>query len=163
MNNDVEKRIVKARNELKAQKTAMELAYSSILWPSNTPEAQWTGDVALEDHSGVVARFRARFRRSDGQTGAPYVDFAQHVNYYPTYVDYSQSIGRIVTGNDVGYVDDQNYTGYVAGAGTDYVDYYIDFVRELINNYYTLSSVNIGITVQAISMVQGNVTITRLI
>lgn len=163
MISDVSKRIVKLRNELRAQKVAMELAYSSILWPERAPTASWSGDVALELHDSIVARFRVRFRRSDGRDGAPYVDFAPEVTFSPTYVDFTRSQGGSVTGNDVGYVDNQNYTGYVAGAGSNYIDYYIDFVRDLISNYYALTSINISINVQAISMTSGVLTIERLI
>lgn len=159
----VDQRIVKARNELRAQKVAMELAYSSILWPENTPQATWNGSVALQLQGDVVARFRARFVRSDGIAGAPFVDFAQTVAFSPTYLQYTQSIGWTVTGNDVSYVDDQNYTGYVSGTGSNYVDYYIDIVRDIMANYNQLSTINLAITVQAISMVPGTVTITRLI
>ncbi len=160
---DVERRLVKARNELKAQKVAMELAYSSILWPENAAKANWSGSLALQLSGDVVARFRVRFTRSDDGEGAPYVDFAQNVTFSPTYMEFSRSQGWTVTGNDTSYVDDQNYIGYVAGAGTNYVDYYIDFTRDLISNYFTLSSVNVTIKVEAISMVDGNLTITRLI
>lgn len=163
MINDLQKRIVKARNELKALKTATELAYSSILWPENAAVASWSGPLALQLVGDVVARFRVRFTRTDGGTGAPFVDFAQNVTFSPTYMEYSTSLGWAVTGNDTGYVDDQNYTGYVAGAGDNYVDYYIDFVRDLVANYFTLSSVTVNIEAEAISMVKGDLTITRLI
>lgn len=163
MISDVEMRLVRARNEVKAQKVATELAYSSILWPENAATANWSGSIALELHDDKVARFRVRFTRTDGVSGTPYVDFAQNVTFSPTYQQYSQSIGCTVTGNDVGYVDDQNYTGYVAKAGSNYVDYYIDFVRDLISNYFSLSSINVTISAQAVAMVSGTLTITRLV
>lgn len=160
---DLQSRIIACNNELKAQKVAQELAYSSILWPDNTPTEIWTGSVALQLSGSIVARFLVRFRRTDGVSGAPFVDFAQIVKFTPTYKAYTQSLGWTVTGNDLSYVDDQNYTGYFVGTGADYVDYYIDFTRDLIANYYTLNSINIEIEVQAIAMVQGNLTITRLV
>ncbi len=163
MTNDAQQRLVRVRNELKAQKVATELAYSSILWPENAQERSWSGSIALQLSGDVVARFRARFQRSDGREGAPFVDFAQAVSFSPSYLVYTASLGWTVTGNDVGYVDDQNYTGYVAGAGNDYIDYYIDFTRDLMSNYFTLSSINVNIQVQAIAMVEGTLTITRLI
>lgn len=163
MRNGVQDRLVRARNELRSQKVAMELAYSSILWPENTPQVNWSGSIALQLQGDVVARFRVRFTRTDGREGAPFVDFAQNVTFSPTYYDYTISEGRTITGNDLGYVDDQNYTGYVAGAGTNYVDYYIDFVRDLISNYNTLSTINVAIVAQAICMTNGTLTITRLI
>lgn len=163
MNNNAQKSLVSIRNELRAQKTATELAYSSILWPENTPQATWSGSIAFEVHDDIVARFRVRFTRTDGKDGAPYVDFAQNVTFSPTYAAYSASLGWAVSGNDLGYVDDQNYTGYVAGAGSNYVDYYIDFVRDLISNYYTLWSIDVTIVAQAISMTNGTISITRLV
>lgn len=163
MINNVENRLVRIRNEIKSQKVAMELAYASILWPDNTPQATWNGSVALELQGEIVARFRVRFTRTDGNDGAPMVDFAQSVTFTPSYPDFCASQGWTVTGNDLGYVDDQNYTGYVAGSGSNYVDYYIDFVRDLISNYFALSTINIAILVQAISMTKGNISITRIV
>lgn len=163
MISDTQKRLVKARNELRAMKTASELAYSSILWPENAATVNWGGAIALQIVGDVVARFRVRFTRTDGGAGAPMVDFAQNVTFSPTYMEYSTSLGWTVTGNDTGYVDDQNYTGYVAGAGDDYVDYYIDFVRDLVANYFSLASITVNINVEAISMVGGTLTITRLV
>lgn len=155
--------MVRARNEIRAQKVATELAYSSILFPENTPHATWTGTITFPQYpDNVIARLRVRFTRSDGMEGAPFVDFAQSVTISPSYAAYSASIGWTVTGNDIGYVDDQEYTGYVAEAGSDYVDYYIDFLRDLAGNYYTLSSVQVTVEVDAISMVDGTLNITKV-
>lgn len=155
--------MVKARNEIRAQKVATELAYSSILWPENTPEVTWSGAIAINLSGDMLARFRVRFTRTDGNTGAPFVDFAQNVSFSPTYLQYCNSMRWTISGNDVNYVDDQNYTGYVAGAGDNYVDYYIDFLRDMAANYNTLSAVNVTIVAQAICMTEGTLTITRLI
>lgn len=164
MTNTLEQRLVKARNELKAQKVAMELAYSSILWPENAATASWSGNVSLTlADEGIVARFRVRFARTDGKAGAPMVDFAIGVSFSPTYEEYTSSVERTWSGNDLGYVDNQNYTGYTAEAGEGYVDYYIDFIRDLMANYNTLSTIAITIEAEAISIVEGNLTITRLI
>ena len=164
MINDVQNRVIKLRNELKAQKVATELAYSSVLFPENTPSATWSGTINLPTTpDNIIARLRVRFTRSDGVEGAPFVDFAQQVTFSPTYQAYSASLGWTVTGNDTGYVDDQEYTGYIAATGSNYVDYYIDFLRELTSNYYTLSSVQASATVEAISMVEGTLNITRII
>lgn len=163
MRNDVQQRLVRIRNELRAQKVAMELAYSSILWPQNAATASITESLNLELTDGVVARFRIRFQRTDGINTTPCVDFAQSVSFSPTYTEFTQSQGATVSGNDVGYVDDQNYTGYVSGAGADYVDYYIDFLRDLISNYYALSTVTVTINAEAIAMVSGQLIITRVI
>lgn len=161
---DMEQRLIRLRNELKAQKVASELAYSSILWPANTPQQSWTGTITFpQSPQNVIARLRVRFTRTDGVSGAPFVDFAQNVTYTPTYYDYSVSQGWTVTGNDINYVDDQAYTGYIAAAGSNYVDYYVDFLRDLESNYFTLNSVQVTLNVEAISMVEGSLTITRLI
>lgn len=163
MINMLEQRIIKARNELKAQKVAMELAYSSVLWPENAATASWSGSLTLQLSGDVVARFRVRFMRTDGSEGTPFVDFAQNVTFSPTYLEFSASQGWTVTGNDTGYVDDQNYTGYIAGSGDGYVDYYIDFQRDLMSNYFALSSVDVTISAEAVSMTKGTLTIVRLI
>ena len=164
MINDIQQRMVRARNEIRAQKVATELAYSSILFPENTPRATWSGTISFPwTADNVIARLRVRFTRSDGMEGAPYVDFAQNVTFSPTYLDYSASVGWTVTGNDTGYVDDQEYTGYVSATGSNYVDYYIDFLRDLEINYNTLNSVQASVTVEAISMVDGTLTITKVV
>lgn len=163
MINDVQQRIVKARNEVKAQKVASKLAYSSILFPENTPRVTWSGTINFPwTADNVIARLRVRFTRNDGMDGAPFVDFAQNVTFSPTYVAYSASVGWIVTGNDTGYVDDQEYTGYVAATGSNYVDYYIDFLKDIQMNYNTLNSISASVEVEAISMVDGTLTITRI-
>lgn len=162
MISSTERQIIKLRNEIRAEKVASKLAFSSVLMPENVPSTSWSGSISLTgETSEALARFRVRFERSDGRNEVPFVDFAQMVSFSPTYPDYSLAQGVRVTGNDINYTDEQNYRCYVAGTGAGYVDYNIDMTPTLANNYMALSSINIAISVEAISPVAGNLTITR--
>jgi hypothetical protein len=78
-------------------------------------------------------------------------------------VDYLVTFGEILTGNDTGGAEATTYGGYVVGAGDNYVDYYLDFGRDLVMLYTTLPSVAVSINVTGIAMCPGEMTITRLI
>lgn len=158
-----ERQLIKLKNELRALKVATKLAWASVLMPDNIPRASWSGSVSLTGGtSAALARFRVRFSRADGRTESPFVDFAQIVSFTPTYYEHSLNQGIRVTGNDVNYVDDQNYRCYVASTGSGYIDYNIDMTPTLATNYSGLSSVTVGINVEAISPVKGRLTITKV-
>lgn len=165
MINDVQKRLVKIRNEIKAQKVARELAYSQLLMPDNTPSVTYSGTVtdSGSQRYDTLARCRVRFTRSDGIDETPFVDFTYDFKFSPTYVEFEQSWGVTVTGNDTGYVDEQGYVGYVAGSGTNYVDFYIDITTDVVLSFAPFTSLNFTFTAEAISTVPGTLTVTRLL
>lgn len=165
MINDVQQRLVKARNELKAQKVASELAYSQLLMPENTPSVSYSGVVTDSGSSryDTLARCRVRFTRTDGVNETPFVNFTYDFRFSPTYVEFEASWGTTVSGDDVGYVDEQGYVGYIAEAGSNYVDFYIDVTTDVVLSFAPFTSLNFSFTAEAISTVPGNLTVTRLL
>lgn len=165
MNHDVEKRIVALRNEVKAQKVARELAYSQLLMPENTPSISYSGTATVQgqERFDTLARCRVRFTRTDGKQGAPFVNFPFSFAFSPTYREFEQSVGNTVTGDDVDFVDEQCYVGYVAGAGPNYVDFYIDVTTEVVLNWTPFTSIDFSFTVEAISNVPGTLSVERIL
>ena len=166
MNGNVEARIVKLKNEANAQKVARELAFSQLLLPENTPSANYSAflPVGITSQNGIVARCRVRFTRTDGVVATPFVNFPFNVTLSPTYVEYMATQGNTLTGDDADYVDEQCFVGYIAEAGTNYVDFYIDITDTLIMvfdpNY---PGVTFSFTVEGVSTAPGQLTVTRLI
>ena len=165
---DVQQRIVKLRNEIKAQKVARELTYSQLLMPENTPSITYRGTLT---HSGgpiddVVARCRVRFTRTDGVDATPFVNFPFVLTLSPTYQEYEASIGVTVTGDDPGCVDEQCYVGYIADSGDNWVDFYVDLTYYAIANFDSFerpfTSLDFSFTVEAISTVPGRLTVERV-
>ena len=163
---DVQSRLVKIRNEIRAQKVARELTYSQLLLPENTPSISYSAylPVGTTAQNGIVARCRVRFTRSDGIDSTPFVNFPFSLTLSPTYKEFQEDQGVSVSGNDVGYVDEQCFVGYVAGAGTNYVDFYIDITETLITvfdpNY---PGVTFSFTVEGVSTAPGTLTVTRIL
>ena len=100
---DVSLSLVRAENELRALKTAHELAYSTTMYPENNPQRSWTGyvDFALQRTDGLKCQLRVRFTRTDNITDVPMVDFAWNYATNPTYQDYLRHFfqsGRTTSG-----------------------------------------------------------------
>ena len=163
MRNDAQRRLVAIRNELKAQKVAGELAYSQLLLPENAPSVSYSGTVAELSSTYTYARCRVRFTRSDGVNETPVVDFAYNFQFSPNYVEYMATQEVTITGDDTGDTDETCYAGYVAGAGSNYVDFYVDIPADISMTFYGFTSLNFSFTVQAIAMVSGTLTVERLI
>ena len=160
----VQARLVRIRNELKAQKVASGLAFSSLLMPENNPTATWSGSISFASTGAdnILARIRFRFARTAG-SDAPMVNFTIATELSPKYASYIATQGLTVTGDDVDYVDEQSITSYVADSGDGWVDYYVDFDTTLLNNFYTLTAINATVTVTAVAMVAGTLTTERII
>jgi len=152
----VQNRLVKVENELKAQKTASELAYSSILFPENTPSATILGTIDFSVQS--TARISATFQRRDGKSEIPFVDFAVDIDV-EDYADWVESIGGTVSGRDPHNADRLHYI-YCASVGNGAVEYYIDVIP--LSNYGGLP-VGFSATVEAISSVEGTLTLERIV
>lgn len=165
MISDVEKRLVKIRNEIKAQKVARELAYSQLLMPENTPTINYSGTVAYQgqERFDTLARCRVRFTRTDDGEGAPFVNFPFSFNFVPNYADFIREQGLNMTGDDIEFVDEQCYVGYIAEEGSNYVDFYIDITTEVIFNFEPFTSLDFNFTVEAISNVPGELTVERIL
>lgn len=161
----VEQRIADLQNEVKAQKVASEIAYSTILEPDNTPAITITERINWSSPDDMIfMRERFRFQRSDGKTEAPLVNFAFSFNLIPDYATYSrEAFGIEVSGNDVNYVDNDGITGYIYETGPGYVDFYVDADYNLAMDYSSQPTLDIRMNVQAISTVKGTLTATRLL
>ena len=158
---DVQQRIVKFTNELKAQKVYSGLTYSQLLLPERSPTLSYSG-IANLSGSGLVARLRFRFTRTDGLIEPPFINFAYSFSILPTYKEFAQSNGFIFSADDLTYIDRSSVAGYISEIGDGYVDFYVDFNSELRGRYFSLESININAACQAIANIEGNLTVERL-
>lgn len=161
---DVENRLAKLHNELKAQKVYSGITYSQLLLPENTPSKSYSGTADLSG-SGTdpVARLRFRFTRTDGINEPPLVDFTLQVSISPTYKSFAESYGFVFNANDLSYFTYTNVDGYINEIGDGYVDFYVDFNSYLRSMFFSLSSLSFSVTVQAIANVMGTLVVEKLI
>lgn len=163
MISDVQLRLVKARNELKAQKVYSGLAYSQLLLPENTPQLSYSGTASLSG-SGVVARVRFRFTRTDGLSDTPMINFTTSTTLSPTYRQFAEANGfTFSTAYDLSYIDTLYANGYIGHLGDGYVDWYVDFDELIRRDFFSLNSIAFSVQVQAIANVAGNLVVERLI
>ena len=161
---DVQQRIVGMRNEIKAQKVNSGLTYSQLLLPENTPTASYSGDINLSGSgTGPLARVRFRFTRTDGLTDPPLINFAFTSSLSPTYKQFVESKGFTISGDDLDYFNWWMMSGYIAGIGDDYVDYYVEVKRNVKTNFFSLNTISFSVTCQAIANVKGVLIEERLI
>lgn len=158
---DVQKRIVSLHNEIKAQKVYSGLTYSQLLLPERAPTQSYSDAVALAG-SGPVAILRFRFIRSDGLIDPPIINFAFDASVSPTYKQFAQNAGFVFSANDLSYIDRSQIAGYIAEVGDGYVDFYIEYSSELRSMFFSLNSLTISATCQAISNVDGNLIVEKL-
>lgn len=165
MKKDVQQRIVEMHNELKAQKVYSGLAYSQLLLPENTPVESYSGVASLSGSGDVIARIRFRFTRTDGLTDPPMINFASNAGVSPTYTDYAIANGFSISGNDVSAQDlsGSDIVGYINEIGDGYTDFFVDFDDSLRAKFFSLNSLSITATVQAISNVAGTLSVERII
>lgn len=160
----VQQKIVELRNELKAQKVFSGLAYSQLLYPENTPSQTYTSTANLSGSGETpVARVRFRFTRTDGINETPLVNFAFDASYSPSYKQFAESYGWSFTGNNFDFFEKGDISGYISGAGDNYVDFFIDFNYTIRDALFSLSSIGISATCQAIVAVNGILSVERII
>ena len=161
---NVPQRIVKMRNELKAQKVSSGIVYSQLLMPTNTPQLSYTGTASWNSSTtSPIARVRFRFTRTDGLLEPPLINFTHTSSYSPSYRDYAQSNGFSFSPTvDMSYFDTQNIEAYIGGVGDGYVDFYIDYKTSIRTLFFSLNSVQISTTCQAISNDYGQLTVERV-
>lgn len=160
----VQQKIVELRNELKAQKVFSGLAYSQLLYPENTPSQTYTSTANLSGSGETpVARIRFRFTRTDGINETPLVNFAYDASYSPSYKQFAESYGWSFTGNNFDFFEKEDISGYISGAGDNYVDFFIDFNYTIRDALFSLSSIGISIICQAIVAVNGTLSVERII
>lgn len=164
MDQRVQQRMVALRNELKAQKVYSGLSYSQLLLPENTPQESYTGTASLSGSgSDPVARIRFRFTRTDGSVDPPLVSFTLDANLNPTYQQFAEANGFSFTANDLSYLTTTDIVGYIAQLGDGFVDYYVDYDSGIRSDFFSLDSIGISATVQAIANVEGSLVVGRLI
>lgn len=159
---DVQNRVTKLSNEVRAQKVYSGLTYSQLLLPENNPTQSYSGTASLSG-SGPVARIRFRFTRTDGLTAPPMINFAYTASISPTYKAFAESYGFSFSADDLTYIDTTNVGGYIADLGDGYVDYYVEFNAYLRNMFFSRDSLSISVTCQAIANVEGTLSVERLI
>lgn len=143
---NVQKRIIELRNELRAYKIATPLNYGALDSPTTVPSASWSGTFSgyyanISTGAGYIwQRWLAVFTRSDGNSVTPYVDFA---------FDYSSN----------GVVGERALTSYVYETGANSVTFAVE-----LNDYaYNLTgSMTFSLTVQAISTINGTISLTTV-
>lgn len=160
---DVQNKVTQLRNEVKAQKVYSGLTYSQLLLPENTPTQSYSGNIDLSRSGEPIARVRFRFTRTDGLLEPPLINFTHTSSYSPSYRDYAQSNGFSFSPTvDMSYFDTQNIEAYIGGVGDGYVDFYIDYKTSIRTLFFSLNSVQISTTCQAISNVYGQLTVERV-
>ncbi|MEE0887893.1 MAG: hypothetical protein U0L97_01615 [Candidatus Saccharimonadaceae bacterium] len=159
---DVQNKVTQLRNEVKAQKVFSGLTYSQLLLPENTPTLSYSDTVSLSG-SGPVAKIRFRFTRTDGLVEPPFINFAYTGSISPTYRAFAESYGFSFSANDLSYMDRTNISGYIAGLGDGYIDFYVEFNEYLRDMFFSRNNLTISITCQAIANVAGNLSVERII
>lgn len=160
----VQQKIVELRNELKAQKVFSGLAYSQLLYPENTPSQTYTSTANLSGSGETpVARVRFRFTRTDGINETPLVNFAFNASYSPTYKQFAENNGWVFTGKNFDFLEKEDIYGYISGSGDNYVDFYVDYNYTIREALFSLSSIGISVTCQAIVAVNGILSVERVI
>ena len=161
---DVERRLVKLRNEVKAQKVNSGLAYSQLLLPENTPTQTYSDTASLSGSGATpVARIRFRFTRTDHIAEPPMINFAFSAAYSPTYKEFAESQGWAIQANDFTYPMLQDIEGYINEIGDGYADFYVDYTSIIRSKLFSVSTIGISITCQAITNVPGTLVNERLI
>lgn len=164
MNRYVQQKIVELRNELQAQKVYSGLSYSQLLYPENTPSLSYTGTASLSGSGETpVARIRFRFTRTDGINETPLVNFAYDASYSPSYKQFAEDNGWTFTGQDFSFFERDDISGYISGSGDNYVDFFVDYNYTIRSALFSLSSIGISISCQAIVAVNGTLSVERII
>ena len=159
---DTEYRIIKARNELRALKTATKLAYSNMLMPENVPKQTYSGSISLSTVRDPMARVTATFTRTDGVAITPYVDITLDTNIY-TFEDWVLSIGGTISGRDKKWGQSGLFSYSIDSTTDTSVTFVINVSENIMQVSQALSSVNFSVKVTAISPVEGTLTLRRTI
>lgn len=157
----VQGRINQIEAELKALKISTPINFGALRFPDQIPTATYNGTFSGTEAGYVVARVAATFTRTDGESAPPMVDFAFDFTIHPNYVESGAQQGVTITGSDPTAIDDYGIIGYEYSTGTNSVTFYIDVLAQIL--VYAVSTVTLGLTIQANSTVEGTLTTERLI
>lgn len=145
---NVQKRLVKVRNNLRAFKIAAQLNYGALSKPSEVPTASLDDTISgwyapHETGAGFIwNRYLATFTRTDGVNMTPFVDF---------------SFDWIIGGGGVATERAFNHSIYSVSDGS------VTYAIELNDYCYTSTgSLTLSLIVQAVSSVAGNLTISKV-
>lgn len=147
-------------NELKALKMRSPMSIGALRFPETTPSQSYQGSINTSSQDLVVARLAASFTRADGETMSPMVDFAFNVSVSPTYTQYMATQGVTITGDDPNVMTEFYVQGYVHSATDGSVTYYIDVLNAIAP--YAGSAATINVSVEALSTVEGTLTLERI-
>ena len=159
---NVQTQINRIQNELKALKATSPLNIGALEFPDHAPTASYSGTMADVGISAdyVVASFEATFTRSDGVPNTPFVDFAFNVELHPNYVEEMAEQGVAITGNDPNAENGDPFVhGQISESGSNYVKFLIEVVSGAFT--YAHQTATVALTVQALSTVEGTLTLTR--
>lgn len=159
--NRVQTLIRRIKDELQALKVATPLNLGQLKFPDQAPTASYSGSIDTSGQDYVIARIVATFTRSDGATTTPLVDFAFNYTISPTYQEFMASQGITITGNDPNVQSEFFIRGYENSTTDNSVTFNIDILNAAAG--FVGQSATLGVTVEAISTVQGNLTIRRTI
>ncbi len=157
----VQSRLTNMESELKALKQTMPISVGALRFPDTAPSASYTGTIDTTSQDYVIARLEATFTRSDGKQIAPMVDFAYDISISPTYTQYMAPQGVTITGNDPNVMAEFYIRGYENATGNDSVTFNVDVLNAIAP--YAGASATITVTVQALSTLEGTLTLTRTI
>lgn len=157
----VQIQVKRLENELHALKAATPLNLGALQFPDQTPSGQKTISINTASQDYVVARIAATFTRSDDELTTPLVDFAYDLSVSPSYVEYMATQGVTITGNDPNAMVDFFIRGYEASTTDNSVTFYIDALNAIAP--YAGATASLTVIVQALSPVEGTLTLERLI
>lgn len=156
-----EQRLMKIRNELKAQKVATELAYSAMLMPENAPTATYTGSIDLTTIQEPMARVAVTFTRTDNIENTPYADIAVSTDI-DTFEEWVRSIGGTVSGRDTDWGESGLFMIYVNDTTDRSVTFYIDVSSKIVQGQANQTA-NFTLNISVISPTPGQLTVIRLL
>lgn len=141
--------LINIENDHRATRTSLKLNYGALKTPELSPTATWSGNVANTDMVGELsAKWRITFTRTDGIDLPPPVDIA---------FDYT------VQDNMKSLIDEAIFRLSGESTGANHVTYTLGLVggaTGFYNPYDTTTAFTI--TAQAISTIEGNLTIARV-
>lgn len=157
----IQKIVTRIKNELRALKVASPLNVGTLNFPEQAPSVSYSGTIDTTGQSFIVARLAVTFTRTDGQAIPPFVDFAFDYGVSPTYQEYMASQGVQITGNDPNVSSEFYILGYLEDAENSSATYYIDVTNAIAG--FASSSISLNVNVQALSTVEGTLTLQRII
>lgn len=143
--------LINIENDHRATRTSLKLNYGALKTPESSPTATWSGNVANTDMAGddeLAAKWRITFIRTDDIDLPPPVDIA---------FDYT------VQDNMKSLVDEAIFRLSGESTGSNYVTYTLGLVGGATGFYNPYNNTTaFTITAQAVSTIEGNLTIVRV-